>query len=399
MNRIVITKIRRGQQYTAYLVLDENRRLQNLQVFEPEGQTLLDHIYIGYVEKIVPNIHAAFVRIADGQKCYLPLQDVREPLYTRKPSKKDTLCEGDELLVQVVKDAVKTKDPVVSTKLVLHGQYCFLSTENPRLGVSKKLGGEDAKRLGTFLEQACGGHGELGYGMVLRTNAKTASEADLQADITALQEAYGTLKKTGVHGKPGDLLYRNLPGYLARLKAEDFSRVDQVLTDDGELYAQMRAFLPQPAASGQLRLYQDDAVSLSTLYHLRGTMEELCAQKVWLPSGANIIIESLETLTVIDVNSGKNQSKKEEALFAINVEAAKEIARQLRLRNLSGMILVDFINLKNDRQKAELIAVLREELKKDTVPATFIDITKLGLVELTRKKVYKSLREILNKTA
>lgn len=145
-----------------------------------------------------------------------------------------------------------------------------------------------------------------------------------------------------------------------------------------------------------LQAARDDAVSLSTLYHLRGNMQELLSSKVWLDSGANIIIESLETLTVIDVNSGKNRSRREEALFAINVEAAKEIARQLRLRNISGMILVDFINLKKKEQQQKLISVIREELQKDSVPANFIDITRLGLVELTRKKVYKSLREILS---
>ena len=124
-------------------------------------------------------------------------------------------------------------------------------------------------------------------------------------------------------------------------------------------------------------------------------MDELLNSKVWLPSGANIIIETLETLTVIDVNSGKNQSRKEDTILRINLEAAREIARQLKLRNISGMIIVDFINLKSQEQKEELIRCIRQELKKDTVPAQFIDITRLGLVELTRKKVYKSLREIL----
>ena len=159
MNRIVVTKLEHHQtEYLAYLVLDENRKLQELQVFEPEENTLLDHIYVGYVEKIVPNIHAAFVRIADGQKCYLPLNDVKNPVYTRKLSKKEALCEGDELLVQVVKDAVKTKDPVVSTKLVVHGHYCFLSTENTCLGVSKKLSQEESKRLSALLENTCKDH-------------------------------------------------------------------------------------------------------------------------------------------------------------------------------------------------------------------------------------------------
>ena len=378
MNRIVVTKLEHHQtEYLAYLVLDENRKLQELQVFEPEENTLLDHIYVGYVEKIVPNIHAAFVRIADGQKCYLPLNDVKNPVYTRKLSKKEALCEGDELLVQVVKDAVKTKDPVVSTKLVVHGHYCFLSTENTCLGVSKKLSQEESKRLSALLEN-------------------TVPETELCEDIELVQKEYRALKKTGTHQNAGDLVYRNLPGYLARLKAENFEKTDLVLTDGQDLYQEICAYLPHLVEEKKVQLYRDDAVSLSTLYHLRGNMQELLSSKVWLDSGANIIIESLETLTVIDVNSGKNRSRREEALFAINVEAAKEIARQLRLRNISGMILVDFINLKKKEQQQKLISVIREELQKDSVPANFIDITRLGLVELTRKKVYKSLREILS---
>ena len=201
--------------------------------------------------------------------------------------------------------------------------------------------------------------------------------------------------QTGVHETVGALLYRNIPGYLARLKAQDLSQIERIDTDSAALYKEIAGYLPQLCENGLLKLYQDDAVSLSTLYQLRGNMEELLSAKVWLGSGANIIIESLETMTVIDVNSGKNQSRKEDTFFAINLEAAREIARQLRLRNISGMIIVDFINLKSQEQKDQLVQCIRQELKKDTVPANFIDITKLGLVELTRKKVYKSLREML----
>jgi ribonuclease G len=128
-------------------------------------------------------------------------------------------------------------------------------------------------------------------------------------------------------------------------------------------------------------------------------MEQLLNSKVWLPSGANIIIEPLETMTVIDVNSGKNISRKPDVLLSINLEAAQEIARQIRLRNISGMIIVDFINMASEAQERELILRLKQELKKDVVPANFIDITKLGLVEITRKKVYKSLREVLQISA
>lgn len=396
MNRLVITAIEHNKkEYTAYLVMSAQRKLLDVQLFEPEDQTLLDHIYVGFVERIIPNIQAAFVRIANGQKCYLPLSDLQAPIYAKKQSDTKILCEGDEILVQVTRDAVKTKDPVVSTKLTLHGHYCFLTTANTTLGTSRKITGTRAEELLTLAKECCEGHETEGYGLVFRTNAASVDVKALCEDIAEVQESYRKLMQTGVHETAGSLLYRNIPGYLARLKAQDLSQIDRIDTDRETLYEEIAGYLPQLSENGLLKLYKDDAVSLSTLYHIRGNMEELLSQKVWLASGANIIIESLETMTVIDVNSGKNQSRKEDAIFAINLEAAREIARQLRLRNISGMIIVDFINLKSQEQKDQLIACIKQELKKDTVSANFIDITKLGLVELTRKKVYKSLREIL----
>lgn len=396
MNRIVITKIEHRQiLYTAYMLLDEQRKLKELQVFEPEEKTLIGHIYVGYVEKIVPNIQGAFIRIADKKKCYLPLKDGTAAIYTRKLSKKQELCEGDELLVQVTKDAVKTKDPVVSTRLTLHGHYCFLTTENTKLGVSKKIPGEQAEPLRILAETLCKDHEREGYGLVFRTNAGAAAEDALKADVKEILGQYRALMTAGLCGRPGDLVYRDMPGYLSRLKSVAFDEVDQVLTDCEDLYQEISSYLPQLSVNGKLKYYEDSSISLATLYSIRKNMEELLAKRVWLASGANIIIESLETLTVIDVNSGKNQSRKPETLFHINVEAAKEIARQLWLRNISGMIIIDFINMKTEAQQKELVRVIKQELANDPVPARFVDITKLGLVELTRKKGYKSLREIL----
>ena len=389
MNRIVVTKLEHHQtEYLAYLVLDENRKLQELQVFEPEENTLLDHIYVGYVEKIVPNIHAAFVRIADGQKCYLPLNDVKNPVYTRKLSKKEALCEGDELLVQVVKDAVKTKDPVVSTKLVVHGHYCFLSTENTCLSVSKKLSQEESKRLSALLQNMCKDHEAEGYGLVFRTNAGAVPETELCEDIELVQKEYRALKKTGTHQNAGDLVYRNLPGYLARLKAENFEKTDLVLTDGQDLYQEICAYLPHLVEEKKVQLYRDDAVSLSTLYHLRGNMQELLSSKVWLDSGANIIIESLETLTVIDVNSGKNEKKsaKEEMILKTDEEAVTEAMRQIRLRNLSGIILIDLIDVHTKETQASLLKRMRYLASLDPAGTQAVDITKLNLAEIVRKK-------------
>ncbi len=220
MNRLIITEIEHNQKnYCAYLVMDEYRRLLDVQLFEPQDETLLDHIYVGFIEKIVPNIQAAFVRIANNQKCYLPLSDLKNPIYAKKQSQTKLLCEGDEILVQVTRDAVKTKDPVVSTKLTLHGHYCFLTTENTSLGTSKKIGGERADDLLTIAEKCCVRHEEEGYGLVFRTNAASVNDQVLQEDITEVQNVFSRLMKTGVHEKAGSLLYRNVPGYLADRKS------------------------------------------------------------------------------------------------------------------------------------------------------------------------------------
>ena len=184
MHRLAITRIEKNHKnYIAYILLDENRKICDLQVFEPEEETLLNNIYVGYVEKVVPNIQAAFVRIANGQKGYLPLKDLRAPVFTHKQSEKKQISEGDELLVQVTRDAVKTKDAVVSTKLVLHGHYCFLSSENTTLGVSKKIPQERAQEMIALANVYCKDHETEGYGLVFRTNAQNVSEEELKQDI------------------------------------------------------------------------------------------------------------------------------------------------------------------------------------------------------------------------
>jgi ribonuclease G len=270
-----------------------------------------------------------------------------------------------------------------------------LTSDNTSIGVSHKIGEARAGELLSLARSLCGE--ERDYGIVIRTNADSASNEEVSADITYIQSVYKKIKTEGAHCTGGSLIHRSMPGYLARLKSQDTADIDLIYTDQQDIYEEIAGYLPGLSESGLLKYYDDPAVSLSTLYHLRGNMEELLGKKVWLPSGANIIIEQLETLTVIDVNTGKNISRKPEVLFSVNREAAVEIARQLKLRNISGMIIVDFINMSSKEQEKELISLIRRELKKDNVPAHFVDITKLGLVEITRKKTYKSLREMLDK--
>lgn len=399
MHRLAITRValkeKLNKKHLAYIMLDEKRDFVDFQVFQEE-ESLLNSIFVARVDNIVPNIKAAFVRISPKQVCYLPLEDVQAPLYVKKQSELKKLSIGDEIVVQVVKDAIKTKEPVVSTKLTLAGKYCVLTTENTSLGVSKKITGEHHLQMSELLstnvsEQAK----EYGFGMIVRTNALEATEEELIRDLTETMERFISLKEKSAHQTAFAILEKPEAPYIQKLKTADLTALDNICTDEEDIFAEIEGKLPYLKEKGFLKLYKDDKVSLGTLYNFRGSVDKLVEKRVWLKSGANIIIEQLETMTVIDINSGKNVSKNETAILEINKEAAIEIARQLRLRNISGMIIIDFINMKSKEYMEELICTLKEQIKQDSVTCTFMDVTKLGLVELTRKKTYKSLRELI----
>lgn len=398
MKRLAITRITlEKHSHIAYIVLDENRNFIDFQLFEPENSSCLEQIYVGRVDRVMENIQAAFVSIGNEKKCYLPLEDTKNVIYTKKASNKPELCGGDEILIQIVKDAVKSKDAIASPFLSLAGSYCVLTTKNQSLSVSKKLSPEMRRELEELLQELCPEHKKEGYGMVIRTNGASVERDVLKQDIKGIAERFFELKKQSLHLKPPCMVYENPPGYIRRLQGINMAEYDFVITDCQDIYETMQKSLPHLRIQEKLKFHQDDAISLSTLYNIRGNLSELLSNKVWLPSGANIIIESLETLTVIDVNSSKNQSRKKDTLFEINLEAAREIGRQLRLRNISGMIIVDFINMAEEEKKQELIRYMKKVLKEDSVPCNFIDMTGLGLIELTRKKTHKSLREIVKK--
>ncbi len=410
MKRLAITNVTiKEKNYLAYIALNERRDFVDFQLYPSDGVSLTGSIVIGRVDHVVTNISAAFVRITPEITGYLPLSELSNAVFTRKQSKTAQISEGDELLVQIEKDAVKTKAPVLTTKLTLTGRYAILTRGNTTLGVSKKIEALKRQELTGLLTGAVTDNIDYNYGIVLRTNASKVADEAIISDLTELTDTYRGMLDTCTHLSAYTRLYTPIPDYLRRLQTlRDFDRAvvtgassgtdsveyDDIYTDIPQVYEQIRAFLPYIAAS-RLVLYNDPDLSLGTLYNVPGNIEKLLSNKIWLKSGANIILEQLETLTFIDVNSAKNMKKDKKAL-AVNKEAAVEAARQLRLRNISGMILIDFINMDDKEQESTLIACLKEELKKDVVPCQFIDITRLGLVELTRKKINKSLKEIVD---
>lgn len=404
-NRYVITYTElKSEEYLTYAVFDEKQHMLEVTCEKASGESILGNIYIGRVKDIVPNLNAAFIEIGNGITCYYSMEEYRHPIFTKKIGKKP-LCMGDELVVQVKKEAVKTKFPVVTTNLNFAGKYLVLTTENTTIGISSKLPKDKKSELRNFCMELLKNdkaqavsekeHLNQKFGIILRTNAGEAKPEDILKEYHQLKEEYLALTSTCVYKTPYSLLKREKPFYLKELEGIHFQEGDEIITDDENIFEYLKEGDKLLAAS--LRLYSDSSYPLQKLYSLESGIHEALSEKVWLKSGAYLIISPTEALTVIDVNSGKNTKGKNprENFLKINKEAAIEIARQLRLRNISGICIVDFINMSTREATDELMHTFRMALKEDRVPTSLVDITKLGLVELTRKKVKRSLAEQL----
>ena len=400
------------QDFMVSALYDENRTMLEVSLSALDEESLLGNLYIGRVENVVKNLNAAFIRISPEQICYYSMDDYKNPLFTKKVSVKKPLVEGEELVVQVTREALKTKEPAVTTNLNFTGKYAVLTTENQRIGISAKLCKTDRERLKSLAETI--EHPD--FGLILRTNAKDATDEEILAEIQGLAEEWQNLKETAKHKTCYSCLKKEPPAYLREIVNLPTSSVNELITDDRNVFLKLcsnfgiteddlwtKGSVSVPidevnvTETLTLRYYHDSLLSLSSLYSVKSSVEKAIAEKVWLNSGAYLIIQPTEAMTVIDINTGKNVAKKDiqENFLKINKEAAIEIAHQLRLRNLSGIIIVDFMNLASKEAEAELMSTFRAALKNDPVPTQLIDMTKLGLVEVTRKKVRKSLPEVL----
>ncbi len=356
--------------------------------------SILGNIYIGRVQKIVKNLNAAFIEIQPGINGYYPLEQCKAPVYIKKINS-PSMVQGDELLVQIAKENLKTKLPVLSTNLNLTGKYCVLTSENKKLGISAKIGSEKRKELTELFKDKQ----DEAFGIIVRTNAKGAAAEDILYEYEELKKEFYRILHDGQYRTCFSCLKKSIPEYLKVLQNIYYGQLTEIITDIPEIYEEVSEFKrgiselePIP-----VRLYTDRLLSLFALYNIEKQLDRALSKKVWLPSGGYLIIEPTEALTVIDVNTGKSVAKKhpQEHFLAINKEAAKEAAAQLRLRNISGIIIIDFIDLKSKDAKKELLQYLSEAVKSDPIPIQVIDMTKLDLVELTRKKVSKSLPEQL----
>lgn len=380
-------------------------------------------VYIGKIKNIVKNIDACFVEIADDEICFLSMKNAVAP-YLLNRTYDGRLLEGDELLVQVEREAQKTKQASVTAHITLANDYFALSFGSTKVGYSAKLSEEAKNRIGfLFTEHAIFSGGCLiqdvvallsgpeydrikketvrpesltlpSVGCIVRTKAGDTCDADVLFghffDLTAklirlLHIALHRSCFSCVMEAPAAI--ENVLGQLAA--GEEYQ---EIVTDREDIFREIQKMIPQCHG---LRLYQDKLLPLSKLYSVESKLETALERRVWLKSGGYLIIEHTEALTAIDVNSGKYEARKGsgETYLKINLEAAEEIALQLRLRNLSGIIVVDFINMRVEEERRSLLNRMRELVKSDRVKTAVVDITALGLMEITRKKINKPLAE------
>lgn len=398
-NKLVITK-KNNVIISAFF---EGKDMVQISLNAAEEEGILGNIYIGKVKNIVKNISAAFIEIEDGRMCYYSLGENRYPIMA-KGQEYDENIEviaetnvkiGDELLVQVVKEDIKTKAPVVSSNLNFTGKYVALTYGKSAFGVSSKITDEkERKRLKDIAKK----YQNKEYGFIIRTNAAYMPEDKITAEMQKLIDAYVHIRKYGVHQNRFSLLYKTPPNYICDIRDSYTDNVEEFITDDETLYSNMKEYLEtsQPEDLSKLRLYQDTLLSLVNLYGINDKLNDALRPMVWLRSGGSLVIQPTEALTVIDVNTGKaiaGKKKVQETFLKVNREAAKEIAKQIRLRNLSGIIIIDFIDMELKKDQEQLMEELEEYFKKDPIKTTLVDMTALGLVEVTRKKVRKPLHQ------
>ncbi len=369
-NILVVSKVRNkilGFQF------EENKlsRIYNL-----ENKSLVGNIYVGYVKDIVKNLNAAFVEIDGESKGFLSLKN-----YPYK------IKQGDKILVQVAGDKVKTKDYLLTWKLNISVGSVILTVGNNNFSISKKI---DDSLLREQYKNSFSHFCTDEYGFILRTNAQSKDLKNLENNINEAIEIYNQTVNKFNFLKAKTLVYKK-DKQLEVLEDFVLKKDGMVITDVEQIYESLKA------ADICASFNDEKKINLINKYSLEKHLQNSLNRHVWLKSGGYLIIEHTEAMTVIDVNTGKAdfKSNRDKTIQKINEEAAKEIARQLQIRNISGTIIVDFIG-SDELKNGNLIAVMRQEVKKDYVSCSVVDITKLGLMEITRKKQEQPLYEIFS---
>jgi len=394
------------------IALLEDRKLAELVIERIENRSIVGNVYRGRVESVVPGIQAAFVDIGLAKNGFLYVTDVTDGLAryedelderdvqthsrrSRSTSIDKVLKEGQEVMVQVTKEPIGTKGTRLTTFISLPGRFLVLMPDVSHVGVSRKIADESERAR---LKQLAIPLKPRGMGVIVRTAAVGVGKEGIRADIEFLTREWRSIRRRMKPSPPPSLLHEDA-GPVLRVVRDLFTRDVRKLIVDSEVeYSRILNFCESlaPDLRRRVKLYRGKRPLFDKL-NLEQEIEKVFRKKVWLKSGGYIVIEQTEAFGVIDVNTGKfvGKSNLEETVFKTNIEAAKEIARQVRLRDMGGIIVIDFIDMESPKRKAEVLRVLNDALKYDRSKPTVSEITDLGLVEMTRKRVRHNLMMML----
>jgi ribonuclease E len=415
---------RNGRPTGRYLMCVHSRP-KATQIAVLEGRSLIEHyvsrptdsvgqihgnIYLGRVQNVLPGMEAAFVDIGTPKNAVLYRADLQldsefegeSPSKNRKSDVRieQLLKNGQMVLCQVTKNPIGSKGARLTQEVSIPGRFVVFIPNSDTYGISKRLPDDERRRLRSVLDSVR----PAGHGLIVRTAAEGASADELRRDVELLVKQWDRIDAAAKKSRTPTLLHKE-PDITVRVIREEFNRNYRgVVIDDRELYEEIRDYVtsitPELADRVEFHDPATEPLSIYEKHHVHEQLHKAIDRKVWLPSGGSLIIERTEALTVIDVNTGKNvgSSSLEETVFKNNLEAADEIARQLRLRDVGGIIVIDFIDMETRSNRDAVVTSFRASLSRDKTRTQVFDISELGLVEMTRKRISEGLVESLSDT-
>ena len=405
-------KERNGKAVGRYMMCVQVRE-EFTQVAMLEGRSLIEHyvsrpaddetqihgnIYLGRVQNVLPGMEAAFVDIGTQKNAVLYRGDVqfdKDDVVEQGPDPRieQVLKSRQLILCQVTKNPIGAKGGRLTQEVSLPGRFVVLIPDSRTYGISKRLPEGERRRLRGILDRIKPEE----HGIIVRTAAENATEHELTTDLTRLLEQWATIREAATKANSPTLLYREPPLAVRVIREEFSSDYRGIIIDDRALYTEVRDYIQafNPEFADRVEYYDQstEGLALFEQYRVHEQLRKALDKKVWLPSGGSLIIEHTEALTVIDVNTGKNVGKSnlEETVFHNNLEAADEIARQLRLRDIGGIIVIDFIDMEVRENRRRVLEAFKDALARDKTRTQVFEISELGLVEMTRKRIGEGL--------
>ena len=404
------------------VAITEDGNLADFFVDYPENRRMVGDIYLGRIARVLPGIRAAFIDIGMKHDAFLHFSDIGErtqqlqdmlgdedtdvdedeevngtvSTQTKAEPKRNepqipTLKKGQEILIQIIKEPVSNKGVRVTSSVSLPGRFCVLLPYDNKVGISKKIYDfKERKRLRHIARQIV----PENYGLIIRTVAAKQDEEILKDDLKNLMKTWEKIEKEAKSQTPPALVYQDLNTTVSVIRDLFNSDISKIFVDSKKLHKEIKSYLElvQPAIAEKVELYKSTYGIFNT-FKVEEQIKTLMGRKVSLPSGGYLIIEHTEAMVVIDVNSGKYAKSKEQELNSLktDLEAAREIARQLRLRDIGGIIVIDFIDLEDDKNRKKVYDELKKEFRKDRAKVSVLPMSDFGLIQITRQRIRQNI--------